>query len=85
MHNSIINYKTENFQKTKKYSKKIENSIIILKIKNNKKLKETTKVIQKIQKIDFSHFSWQNIKSSGFYISLWNFEKQDFVQTTYGY
>jgi hypothetical protein len=42
-------------------------------------------VIQKIQKIEFSHFSWQNIKSSGFYISLWNFEKQDFVQTTYGY
>jgi hypothetical protein len=33
------------------------------------------------KKIIFSHYFWQNLKSSCFHISLWNFEKQEIVQT----
>ena len=84
MHNLNINFKLKIFKKTKN-SKNFKNSKINKKLQNNQKVDETTKEMKKSSKeVIFSYLFGQNLKSSCFHISLWNFEKQEIVQTAIG-
>jgi hypothetical protein len=82
MHNLIINFLTQNIQKK---SKNLKNSKINKKLQNNQKSRRNNKRNEKnSKKGNFSYFFGQNLKSSCFHISLWNFEKQEIVQTAVG-
>jgi hypothetical protein len=53
-------------------------------IKKIRKLQNSKKKLQKFQKNYYLFIFLQNLKYSCFHISLWNFEKQEFVQMAYG-
>jgi hypothetical protein len=74
MHNSIINFKTQKFQKIQLILSKNNK---IQKFPNNIKTSELKKE-KKFKKYLFFSFFLQNLKSSCFHISLRTSEKQDF-------